>query len=84
MLGIFDRVSVACAKRIQSVAKTMPKLVLVEVTKTNPKPIEKDHTFIVLNSKNRREMQSKRIENCLFETSIRRKILYATVQDIPL
>ena len=68
VLSIFNRVSPATTKGVQGVTKAMPKFMFVEMTETNPKSVEKDHTLIIWNIKNVRLFGSQKFKNCFLKS----------------
>ena len=67
VLCIFYGVSPTTTKGIQGVTKAMPKFMFVEMTETDPKSIEKDHTLIVWNIKNVILFGSQKLKNCILK-----------------
>ena len=84
VLSIFNRVSPTTTKGIQGVSEAMPKFMLIEMTESHPKSVEKDHTLIVWNTKSVRLFGSQKFKNCFLKSRNRREISYITIQDIPL
>jgi len=72
VLSIFNRVSSTTTKGVQGVAKAMPEFMLVEMTETHPKTIEKNHTLIVRNIENMRLFGSQKFKNCFLKGRNRR------------